>query len=372
MVMGVAYLIPAQISSGMVAFYFLGLLQMVLMASLGATGGEWHPYEFIRNQAAGALVVFAAFLFYAARLDIRQMWWDLWRGISGQPAQGLHPDRWLLAGAIVGMLGLVTWSYMAGMALWLAIVFITMVVVFQLCTARLVAALGLQHATTYVNPSGLLSATLGDRTVGVINLPIMLLQQHVMWYGTQSSSVPMVLQSHKLADSLHWESSRYIGAMLVGAVVGIIAYSCFAMPLFYQHGGLMLSGWYFMGVDIGVYDQAAAQMANPSGAALIARVAVGFGALAMWALMSAHRNLAAWPFHPIGYLMAAGYTSRVTWPGLLVGWMSKTVVSRYGSERLYFTLRPIFIGLLLGELAGEAIWPLVCGMARMAGWTSGM
>jgi len=372
LVLGIAYLIPAQISIGTVAFYFLSLLQMVLFASLGATGGQWYPHSFIVRQSTGGLIVFAIFLFYAARLDIRQMWQDLWGDISGQPAQRPHPDRWLLLGAIAGTAGLIAWSHAAGLALWLAVAFIALVVIFQLCVSRIVAVLGMQHATMWISPKGLLDAAIGTRLLGATNLPSLHIQERVIWYAEQSTFFPMVLQSHKIGDVLHWRTRGYISVLLLSGVVAVVAYSFFYIRMAYQYGGLMMSPtWYFMYIDIQVYDQIAAQVANLSDPSWAGRVGVVTGGLIMWGLMACHRIFPWWPFHPLGYLLASGYTSRVTWPGLLAGWMVKSAVSRYGGERMYFTIRPLFLGLLIGDVGGQAFWAVVCAVAMAAGWVTG-
>ncbi len=371
LVLGIAYLIPAQISIGTVFFYFASLLQMVVFASLGATGGEWYPHTFIVRQSTGGLLIFAFFLFYAARLDIRQMWQDLWGDISGRPSANPHPDRWLLLGAVAGTAGLIAWSHAAGLDWWVAIVFIGLVILFQLCVSRIVAVLGMQHATMWISPTGLLEAAVGTKGLGPANIPSINLQERVIWYAEQSTFFPMVLQSHKIGNVLRWKSGNYISGLLAAGVVGLVAYSFFYIRMAYQYGGLMMSPkWYFMYIDVQIYNQIAGKMANIAGAPLAGRVGVLFGLLAMWILMSCHRAFPWWPFHPLGFLLASGYTARVTWPGLLTGWAVKTAVSRYGGERMYFTLRPIFLGLLIGDVGGQAFWAVVCAVAKGLGWVT--
>jgi len=51
--------------------------------------------------------------------------------------------------------------------------------------------------------------------------------------------------------------------------------------------------------------------------------------------------------------------------------MVKSAVSRYGGERMYFTIRPLFLGLLIGDVGGQAFWAVVCAVAMAAGWVTG-
>jgi hypothetical protein len=369
MVLGIAYLIPSQVSIGTVAFYFISLLQALMMASFGAVGGDWYPYSIIQNQTTGGILVFSFFLFYAARHDIRRMWQDLAANIRGQTVTDPHPDRWLLLGAIVGAVGVTAWSHYAGLAVWVAATFVIVVLVFQLAVARMVAVLGMQHATMWISPSNLMYTAFGTRLIGADNIPSLKVQELVVWYAEQSSFWPMVLQAHKLGDTEGWRSSRYVPTMILAGIVGLIAYGFFYVRMAYQHSGIMMSPtWYFSMVPQGWFAGIAGTLGNLGDPSWVARGAALLGAVVMWGLMSAHRAFPWWPFHPLGYLLASGYTSRVTWPGLLLGWAIKTSVSKYGGEGLYFTARPLFLGFLVGDVAGQAFWAVVCAIAVAAGW----
>ena len=50
-----------------------------------------------------------------------------------------------------------------------------------------------------------------------------------------------------------------------------------------------------------------------------------------------------------------------------VGWAIKTSVSRYASERSYYSLRPLFVGLLFGDVAGQAFSSVIVGMLMTVG-----
>jgi hypothetical protein len=63
-----------------------------------------------------------------------------------------------------------------------------------------------------------------------------------------------------------------------------------------------------------------------------------------------------WPFHPIGYVLAYSSETRRAWFPFFVGWLCKVVITRYGSGRTYQSLRPLFLGLVLGEYLICAVW----------------
>ena len=57
-----------------------------------------------------------------------------------------------------------------------------------------------------------------------------------------------------------------------------------------------------------------------------------------------------WPVSPIGFVVASAFfTNYGLWFNTLIGWALATAIRRYGGLRLYRSLRPAFLGLVLGE-----------------------
>jgi hypothetical protein len=69
-----------------------------------------------------------------------------------------------------------------------------------------------------------------------------------------------------------------------------------------------------------------------------------------------------WPLTPIGFIVASvWHTNQHVWTNALIAWILVSTIRRYGGLRLYRTLRPAFIGLVLGQYLIDA------GMAVLAG-----
>ena len=56
------------------------------------------------------------------------------------------------------------------------------------------------------------------------------------------------------------------------------------------------------------------------------------------------------PIHPILFIAAGTYPAMITWGSFIVGWFVKLLVVRFGGGRSYQHLKPLFIGLIAGEL----------------------
>jgi len=71
-----------------------------------------------------------------------------------------------------------------------------------------------------------------------------------------------------------------------------------------------------------------------------------------------------WPFHPLGYALCASWTMIVFWFPVLIAWILKTLIARYGGMRLYTRARPFFLGLILGEFSMAVLWTGISALTR--------
>jgi hypothetical protein len=84
----------------------------------------------------------------------------------------------------------------------------------------------------------------------------------------------------------------------------------------------------------------------------------GFGALLMSALLWL-RQFFFWLPHPIGMIMLVNPLMKVYWFSIFLGWLAKTLVTKYGRKEAYEKARNLFVGLIAGELAIVALAMLV-------------
>jgi hypothetical protein len=47
------------------------------------------------------------------------------------------------------------------------------------------------------------------------------------------------------------------------------------------------------------------------------------------------------------------------WSPFFIGWLGKTLVTRYGGLRLYRQTMPIAIGFIAGDLLNDLLWGIV-------------
>jgi hypothetical protein len=90
-----------------------------------------------------------------------------------------------------------------------------------------------------------------------------------------------------------------------------------------------------------------------------------FGAVVTSILSFLRLRLSWWPLHPVGYLLAFSWGVQMTWFSIMIGWLIKVVLVRYGGAGLFRRSRPLFIGLIMGEAAAIGFW-LIVSMALLS------
>jgi hypothetical protein len=91
----------------------------------------------------------------------------------------------------------------------------------------------------------------------------------------------------------------------------------------------------------------------------IESTAIGFGITAALALL--RLRFVWWPLHPIGFLMMGTFPGNHLWFSIMIGWLAKTLIVRFGGPRAFVSGKPFFLGLIVGESAAAGFW-LVMGI----------
>jgi hypothetical protein len=86
---------------------------------------------------------------------------------------------------------------------------------------------------------------------------------------------------------------------------------------------------------------------------------MGIGAVFMIFLTFMRARFFWWPFHPIGYAMGCSWPMIQLWFSILIGWVLKSIILRYGGIRVYQRFRSLFLGMVLGEFLSGGIWLII-------------
>ena len=184
----------------------------------------------------------------------------------------------------------------------------------------------------------------------------------------------MVFMMAPLANGLRLTSEttghrrRLLLAIAAAMLITLVVSTCYMLYLAYHYGGVNLHAQFF-GKSFPTYPSSFAlqKLENSSEASLSGWLWTLGGGLGMLILMIARQRLSWWPFHPLGFAMAPGWTMGPIWFSIFLAWLIKVSILRFGGGRLYYKTRPFFLGLLGGQFAAGGVWLVIDSFAGTVG-----
>jgi hypothetical protein len=154
-------------------------------------------------------------------------------------------------------------------------------------------------------------------------------------------------------------------AMLLAIIVGILGGIAAVLQLGTAYGAINLRPAHFIWLPEYIGNYAAERIAEPVPPSWAGWVHTGLGAVVMALLMLARRHLYWWPIHPLGYPISSVFTWMMT--SAFLAWLLKGTLLRYGGLSAYQLVRPLFLGLIVGQFAIFGTFWLVDSCTGMVG-----
>lgn len=371
-VVGICYFIPTKVAGSLLFFFaFYNLVQM----QVGSMGYSM-TLGMQRDHTLGALTVLALTIIYTGR----HYWRDVLRAMIGRGkadlasecGPGLSPAvaGWLL---IAFVAGITAWLAFAGSPVLNALLIVLALLTLFVVTARIVAETGLIYVQihTAIYRPWIMAADAGLTTTkqGYYLLGKMYsvfghdLRENSMVYSTSGFATSERLG---VSSGPRWE---LVSAMMLALVAA-----------FFVGGASMLVSEYNYEITL----DASRQLVNANSTHLIPRENVfdvvrnftsgsatrfsethsrvlhfGLGAAATVAVVAGHLGWSGFPLHPIGAIMCYSYALQNTWFSILLGFLAKLLIVRLGGSSLYRSVKPVFLGLILGETMAILGWIVI-------------
>jgi hypothetical protein len=390
-VVGVAYFVPKDVSFSLGIGPFLWALVVGLSATYGVSltsgaGPSPGGYLSLKPQTfalLGAnLGVFGVVLFcgrHYYRAVARAAVWPGGRGDLDPAAVWGARLFGLCLLAFVAQLALV------GLGWMLAAMYAAVLLVFYVVMGRVFAETGLFYNQPFFFPCVAVWGLLGAQALGPRALLIMFMLTTVLMVDPRESLMPFVVNSLKLLDLRRVPLGRSTWLFALAVVLGLAVALPVTLYFQYDLGYAKWDAWasYYvprMAFDnsVGVVELLTAQgsLEQASGLEGLARframapnglcLAALAGGLALALVCYAGRlRTTWWPIHPVLFLTWATEPPWRLSGSFLLGWLIKSVVVNYGGSRLYQRLKPLFFGLIAGEIFG-AVVPTIVGATYYA------
>jgi hypothetical protein len=202
-----------------------------------------------------------------------------------------------------------------------------------------------------MNATNLMVMMMGSRAIGAPNLAMFTMFYWFTGRGYRSNPMPCQLEALKMGE-VSQMNMKGLGAVMIFAMFfgGLATYwACLHLQYIAGVNHMTDHNW-------GQYNQLASRLQSPEPADWKGMAALGVGFAWTMVMILARIRIPSWPFHPAGYALSLNFGVEYFWSCMLIAWLVKTLVIRYGGYKLNRQVMPFMFGLILGEYCVGAFW----------------
>lgn len=361
-VIGIAYLIPVDVTFSSWFFFFVTRVENILGAVLnidaGMSGSPRATFPFIGQQGAGAFLALTLVSLWLSRSYFK----EILAKAFGEPSDIDDSDEPLTyRGAFIG-LGIAAAFMMGfciagGMQPILAFLLVTLGLIYMVAATRIRAETG--NAWLFgpdVDVNHLMTRTLGTGFLTPQDLTVLAYMRPAIGnFDMRCMPMPHQFDAMKMADTAGVSRRRLLWAICFGTIFGLTASFIIALTIWHGYGAEAKTDAWRTSQGRVPFDNLVSLLRNPLQPDWRGMLAIGFGFLFTAFLMVMRGYFLWWPFHPVGYAIANTNTMSSTWLPFLIAWLVKLLVLRYGGAKLYRQSLPFFFGLIAGDLLGGGL-----------------
>jgi len=370
LIIGLSFLLTREVSFSLWAFYWIARLEAVLGTGLGLngvtipSGGDGFPFP--GQQTAGAYLALAGVSIWLAR---RPLWKLLVTGLAfakaddGDESLSYRAAVW---GAVLSFAFLVAWCSYAHISPWAAALVLLIAFGYNLAMTRLVSEAGMPWmAEPDWRAHDILRALVPYGSLPQAtwsSVAVLLAFTHDM----RVSPMPRIMQSLKIADEFKTSSRELTWALLIATLVAIPVSYWALLQAAYGHGGVAINTYRFVSLPTASTQFMEKLMGvNSKHTDWLSAAIVGYGALKLVVLAWLRTKYLWWPLHPVGYAMSYIVYLPREWLSVCLGWLSQTLLLRYGGFGAFRKLRPLFLGMIMGAMLAAGVWLIIDGVTGL-------
>lgn len=367
LVVGIAYFIPSEIALSMgVCTVVMTVVAAICYMQVG-TSPSADDQSFT---LAGAYIGYFLILAYTGRhyyvhVFARALWL--------RPADPEHRQQ-AIAGRVFLVAGAAfVWCLVACFHLdwFVAILYASSLLIYFLVFARIIAETGIPFLQANFETGWVLCHLFGFPAIGPGAAVMIIYLGGVLNPDARECITPYVANTVKVAENVGVRVPRLMLLAVIGMVAALVigfgaqTYSLYAKGASNDNHALIRPGQ--------MLDQATRGLTtlNETGLSDVSRDTTGlaklslvpknigngrqlgwlaFGVAGVLLLALLRFRFAWWPLHPVVFLMWGTWTATLIWLSFLIGWAVKVAVVRFGGGATYQRLKPLFIGMIMGEI----------------------
>jgi hypothetical protein len=373
-VVGITFFLQTKVAFSIWFFYVL--LNFVGVVLTG-TFQYQIPDQARMDQTFGGLLVMCGVIFWIGRSH----WWMIGRHMFANPRPGESESRYLPYGFAGWMLtacviGLVIW-FMAMGAAWYGAIATTLALLMMLMmTARILAETGLVFVQInwQMSRMWLYPALIPEEPIKTDPRTFFVTAWMTnLFHDLRESFAAFFLTGVRVADASAYERSRrwrtgfsFVLAIVLALFVGYWVSAASMIWTEYTYDSTMgarpespINAYGIQGSPYSHVLEASNAYAGTRAEPHNQAIHVGIGGAIVGLCSVLRLTLSWWPLHPIGFIVLHSYATEKIWFSIMIGWIAKVVVVRFGGASLLKAGRNVFIGLVVGEAAAAAAWLVI-------------
>lgn len=366
---GFAYFLPTQLLFSLWVFFWLSAFQNMVFGAFGVSfeamplypTSLWNGY-----QVAGAYVVLTAYLLRSAWPHLREMWARVWTGEPPDQVPEMMSARASFAVLASASTVAVAWFVQFGMSPAMAVIeVVVFLFVVVLVMARSVSEAGMLMTETSFRPVDLVRLVTTRTALGARNLTALSMADAVFTRDLRGNLVSTFLDGLKMSDMLNFSRRHFLLAAVLALAVALGMGGFLHLYFPYTRGAIGMYSYVYSGNPLWGFQSFQGALTSPD--RYDGRLPLFFASGIGISIFLAYMRMVHvwWPLYPLGFALSGSWTMVVFWAPILVAWLLKSVIMKYGGWRIYNTLRPVFLGLILGEFSQAVIWATIAGIWRV-------
>ena len=363
MAIGIAYFVKQEVLLSVWFFYWFARLEEFICIWLGyrapGVSPQMYAMPYLYQQSEGAFLALALVALWPSRRHLLTIVRAVIKGGSEADTHDFISYRTALIGLLASGAFIFAFWYMTGVDLKVLMLFFPIFFLTVLGYTRIRAEAGLPFAYGPYNPPHIFltraygEVNMSPKTITALNFSTWLGWD---WRGT---AMPHQMEGLKIASSANLNGRHMVKGILLASGIAIIASFITLLTLYYRVGGesgRLDTGrtmWAVESWEIArgyVESGAKRNWGEIDGA--------GVGGLVVLGLAWMQQRFLWWPFHPIGYTVSLTVTAVYLWCPMLIVWLIKGGMLRYGGLRAYRRGIPFAVGLILGDFTMAGAWAL--------------
>ena len=348
---GLAFFIPLDLSFSCWFFYLFWKTERVIASALGVKSIPGLP--FVDEQSFGAYIG----LFVIAIVGSRQHLGKVIVKILDNNSEiddSNEPLSYRVT--VVVMIGciicMIIFCRVSGMSLWVILLFFIIYYAISTAVTRMRAELGSPvHDLHFIGPDEMMPKMFGTRLLGAPNLT-MLAYLFFCNRAYRGHPMPHQLEGFKLAERTNMNNQELLVAMLIAIIVGTLSSFWAYYHISYVEGARDWFAWH-------PFNRLQGWLILPRSSNYPAVISMFVGFLITFFLMIMRMRIFWWPFHPAGFAISSSWSMNVFWFSILVSFVIKWIILKYGGMGIHRKMIPFFLGLILGEFIIGSVWSLI-------------